>query len=146
MSWCHLEQMCLWCLLKHVLLKALSASSIILLALPLSHAIHPFWDESYLLELLEDAALSAEPRTPAILIREGKTNRLTKRDPVRYCCRRRSSQAEEKTSSWLCQIFAPSDSVFICLHTTLSRSTDANVWELHVENREVSLPFYCLLI
>lgn len=136
----------LWFPLKSALLKALSASSIILLVLPLSHDVHPFWDESYLLELLEDAALSAEPRTPEKLIREGKINRLTKRDFARYCCRRRSSQAEERTSSWLCQIFAPSDSVFICLYTTLSRSTDANVCELHVENREVRLSFHCLLI
>lgn len=64
--------MCLWFPLKCALLKALSASSIILLVLPLSHAIHCFRDESYLLKLLEDAALSAETRTPEILIRENK--------------------------------------------------------------------------
>lgn len=63
--------MCLWFLLMYALLKAPRASSVTLLVLPLSHAVHPFWDESYLLDLLEDAALPAEPRTSEILIREG---------------------------------------------------------------------------
>lgn len=50
----------------------------------------PLLGESHLLELLEDAALSTEPRTPRTSIREEKVNRLMKREPVRHCCRKRS--------------------------------------------------------